>query len=353
MTLAFLKSEFFIMKREIKAFLRSMKKRRQLKAVLGTDISSLQRTIEQALMNALNVQVDINSCYHDLGGLNNLGMFIHKLEHQDKPFAISKLQNSVAAGREYRFQRWQENYAANQLSAKAFFLGVLKDEDYSWVSGEILYKAENLSDIEVKALFDKLSVSAENLKDLSLDGSVRSLVYELEDNTKIKSVLLNLISQLGTENAAKFTKRFFNERKSLLSCSNGLYEKLDNLFTKYFSHVLKEDISFMYGLVHGDFKKQNIMLDEEGNCKVIDLQYYTYGIRIWDLAFYYSKESRDFSEIYSNLLKNFSWRIIELETFIIFYLIATTLHIKNKNAQKIISLKVSPAVDCLSNLLIR
>ena len=94
------------MKRKIKTFFRSIKKRKQLKAVLGTDISSLQKTIEQALIKTLNVQVAIQSRYYDLGGLNNLGMFIHKLEYQEKPVAISKLQNSLAARREYRFQSW-------------------------------------------------------------------------------------------------------------------------------------------------------------------------------------------------------------------------------------------------------
>ena len=51
----------FVMKRKIKAFFRSMKKRKQLKAVLGADIYSLQRTIEQELIKTLNVQVDIKS----------------------------------------------------------------------------------------------------------------------------------------------------------------------------------------------------------------------------------------------------------------------------------------------------
>ena len=107
----------------------------------------------------------------------------------------------------------------------------------------------------------------------------------------------------------------------------------------------------MYGLVHGDFKKENIMTDEEGNFKVIDLQYFTYGIRVWDLAFYYSKESRGFTELYPKLLQSFSWRKIERDTFIFFYLVASALHVKKKNIQKIASLKLEPAIKCLSECL--
>lgn len=105
----------------------------------------------------------------------------------------------------------------------------------------------------------------------------------------------------------------------------------------------------MYGLVHGDFKKKNIMADEKGNYKVIDLQYFTYGIRIWDLAFYYSKDSRGFEEIYHKLLQNFSWTKIESATFIVFYIIASILHIKTKNCQKIVKFKLDPAIIYLSS----
>lgn len=336
------------MKRKIKTFFRSIKKRKQLKAVLRADISSLQKSIEQALIKTLDVQGVIQSRYHDPGGLNNLGMFIHNLEYQEEPFAISKLQNSVTARREYRFQSWQESYLDNRLAAKAFLLAPFRDENYSWVTGEVLYPVNSFSDLEIKTIFDKLNVSNEKLKELSIDRCVESLIYELEDNTKIKSVLLNLVSQIETENAEKFVKKYLKERESLLVCSPGLYQRLETLFSIYFSSVSKADLSFMYGLVHGDFKKQNIMADEKGNYKVIDLQYFTYGIRIWDLAFYYSKDSREFGEIYPELLQNFSWGKIERETFIVFYAIASILHIKKKNFHKIISLKLNPAMNYLS-----
>ena len=328
-----------------------MKKRKQLKAVLGADIYLLQRAIEKALIEKLNIQSDIKSCYQDLGGLNNLGMFIHKLEGQDKPIAISKLQNSVAAEREYRFQNWQENYVDNRLAPRPFLLAPFKDKSYSWVTGEVLSPVEKLSEMEIKSIFDKLNVSYEQLKELSLDARVESLIYELDDNSKIKSILFNLVSQLEIEKSERFVKKFLKERELLLRNSNNLYERLDNLFSMYFSHMSKEDISFMYGLVHGDFKKENIMVAEEGSFKVVDLQYFTYGIRIWDLAFYYSKECRGFTELYPQLLQSFSWTKVERATFIAFYLVASSLHIKKKNIQKIAYLKLEPAIKCLSECL--
>ena len=339
------------MKKKLKAFLRSHHKRKQLKVAIGKDILSVQRTIEHGLNRKLNIQSDIKSSYFDPGGLNNLGMFMHKLGPSEKPFAISKLQNSVVAGREYRFQRWQENHMDNRLAARPYLL-VPCNDSYSSVTSEFLYHAENFSDIEVKSIFEQLNVSHVKLKELSLDRRVESLIFELEENTKIKSVLLNLVSQLDMKNAGSFVKKYLKEREALLISCNGLYKKLENLVSLYFSKISQENISFMYGLVHGDFKQENIMTDEEGNLKLIDLQYFTYGIRIWDLAFYYSKEKRFFTELYPKLLKIFSWTKIERETFIFFYILASLLHLKRKNLRKIKSFKLEPAVNCLSQCLI-
>ena len=321
-----------------------MRKKKQLEKALGTDITSVRQTIEQALVKNLGIQLDIESSYDDLGGINNIGIFTHKLKIHKNIFAISKLQKTTGAKREYTFQCWQRDNLNNRLTAKAFLLGTFENKGYSWVTSEALYIPKKILDSEIKALFDRLDTPVDKLEQLSNDGCAESLKTGLEDNTKIKSILVNLVCQLETEHAEQFTKKFFQEREQLLRYSKGLYENINDLITMYFAHVFKEDIFFMYGLIHGDFKKQNILADKKNNLKVIDLQYFTYGIRIWDLAFYYSKDNREFSAIYSLLLRSFDWTGIEKNTFIVFYLMASSLHLKSKNAEYIIRLKLEPAV---------
>jgi len=321
-----------------------MRKKKQLVTVLETSIASTQQTIEQALIENLGIQLDIESRYDDLGGMNNIGMFTHKLKNHKNIFAISKLQKTAAAKREYTFQCWQKDNLDNMLAAKAFLLGSFRSKHYSWVTSEALHIPKSFSDSEIRSLFDRLNVPVEKLTKLSIDGRLESLRTALEDNTKIKSILVNLVCQLETEDAKQFTIKFFQERKMLLEYSSGLYNNINELIHTYFSHIFEEDISFMYGLIHGDFKKQNILADKQNNLKVIDLQYFTYGVRIWDLAFYYSKDKREFSVVYSLLLRSFTWTKIEKETFIIFYLIASSLHLKMKKAKDTSHLKLEPAI---------
>ena len=78
------------MKRKLKNFLRTAKKRRRLKASVGTDMLSFQETIEQALIKKLGIRGAVRSDYHDLGGLNNLGMFVHRFEAKGEPGAICR-----------------------------------------------------------------------------------------------------------------------------------------------------------------------------------------------------------------------------------------------------------------------
>lgn len=60
--------------------------------------------------------------------------------------------------------------------------------------------------------------------------------------------------------------------------------------------LLKDVDASLIGFVHGDFKKSNMMLDSKKELKLIDFQYYCQGIRVWDLAFYFSKSKLSFSK---------------------------------------------------------
>jgi thiamine kinase-like enzyme len=100
--------------------------------------------------------------------------------------------------------------------------------------------------------------------------------------------------------------------------------------------------------VHGDFKPQNILTDNDGY-KVIDCQYYTYGIRLWDLAFLYSKDVNGFSRIINHIdahdLRD------EKLLLVFFYLIASLMSVKQKRAKKIIEMKIIPAVEYANKII--
>jgi hypothetical protein len=108
------------------------------------------------------------------------------------------------------------------------------------------------------------------------------------------------------------------------------------------------DLTGYEGLVHGDFKQQNI-LNDFNRYKVIDCQYYTYGIRLWDLAFLYSKDECGFEYIKSNIsaFRSLNERLL----LVFFYLLASLINVKKKRMNKVIIKKISPALEYLMLLL--
>jgi len=91
------------------------------------------------------------------------------------------------------------------------------------------------------------------------------------------------------------------------------------------------------------------MRDETGVLKVIDLQYYTCGRRVWDLSFYYSKSSESFNDIAEVVLPTLKC-LADQKAFTLFYLVASALSVKKKRYAQVRNSKLKDATCVLRDL---
>jgi hypothetical protein len=337
------------MKRQVRSWLNRYKnqlKKKQLEKLIGTDLRSIIKSCESILLEETGELVYTK--FRDLGGANNHGMLLHYSIATNKPVALSKVEEHVLAEREYRFLAWQNKYRKSELAAIPLGIIQIENTAYSCFISSILDKPKTFSYSQAEFLFQRIGEQPELLSHLALDGCKEHLIRELDSSTRIKSILVNLVSNFKTKDAERFYKEFLLDRKVIFSNNKSFYINLKAAMDDTYC-VLKEcDLKIYEGLVHGDFKQQNI-LNDFNQYKVIDCQYYTYGIRLWDLAFLYSKDERGFEYIRTNISKFLS--LNERLLLVFFYLLAGLINVKKKKINKVIIKKTSPALEYLTLLL--
>lgn len=330
------------MKKQIRRWSNAYKNQRKkiaLEKLMGANLIYLIKSCEETVFN--NTGRQVHTKFRDLGGVNNHGMLMHFSIEDNSIVAISKIEESALAEREYRFLTWQKKYREGTLSADAIGIIKIEHENYSCFISSVLEQPEKFSYSQAEHLFHLMGKESDLLSYLALGGSKESLVDEVDGTTKIKSILVNLVSQFGTGNADSFYKQFLSVRKALFLPDDVAYEHFQNLMHQIFDLLKTRDLQPYEGLVHGDFKAQNILRDGVVY-KVIDCQYYTYGIRLWDLAFLYSKDKNGFSYIKDRIdtLPTLDEKLL----VVFFYLLASLINVKKKRAKKIIRNQISPAV---------
>ena len=286
--------------------------------------------------------------FENLGGVNNLGMYAcykHK-----KKFAIAKLQYDNLAIRENCFMLWQQKYLKNSLSTLSY--GICRvNTNYSFLISEYLPKPGKVDHALVFELFLKMSeVSTDTICELTEERTVAAIVNQIQPTTKatIKSLVAYVVSNPNSKQAFDYLENYFIERKPLLErhCE---FENLYDQCFHFLSSLSRIDLSPHTGLVHGDFKWQNIMHSpNESGYRMIDLPYYTVGIRLWDLAFFYAKQSLPISEIIHLTNIYYPCSLFERRLFSFLYILVAILHIKPHRAKSLVLEKALPALEILS-----
>lgn len=329
------------MKKMIRRWLNRYKNQRRKKHFenqLDINLDSLIRSCEKVVFNKTGSPVYTK--FRDLGGANNEGMLLHYSTQSQQPVAISKIEESALAEREYRFLTWQKNHRSNALAATPIGLFPTTAPRHSCFISSVLEHPKSFSYLKAQQLFEQLGKDTKLLAHLSLTNNAEDLKDELDDSTKIKSILVHLVSQFGTANAERFYKAFLKERVALFDHDQRLIISLQTLMNRIYTVLKSYDMSLYEGLVHGDFKQQNIM-ECRGSYRVIDCQYYTYGIRVWDLAFLYSKDKRGFTNIKQHIENNSLYE--EKLLMIFFYIIASLINVKKKRIRGVIDYQIAPA----------
>jgi hypothetical protein len=323
---------------------KNQQKKSKFKKLVGADLMSLINSCESIILS--NTGDQVYTKFRDLGGVNNLGMLIHYSIIHNRAVAISKIEENSLAEREYRFLVWQERYRKCALSAVP--IGVAKIQDYTCFISSVLAQPQSFSYSLAERLFQTMGQDSELLSHLALNGSKEGLSDEIDGSTKIKSILVNIVSQFNTENSGIFYKTFLLERESLFFTNPVMFSKLTSVMSDLYDYLVTRDLKSYEGLVHGDFKPQNILQDGEVY-KAIDCQYYTYGIRLWDLAFLYSKDEGGFDKVKFRIdtLKKIDEKLFVL----FFYLLASLINVKKKRARTTINNKLIPALNYANKLI--
>ena len=307
---------------------KDQRKNDELQNLLGAKLSMLIASCENIVV--VQTGEKVYTKIRDLGGVNNIGMLMHYSKKNDAPLAISKIEQHDLAERENRFLYWQKEHHGSVLAAEPFGMSEKTGKGYTCFISSVLVEPEQFSYSKAIGLYERLGNNPNLLSHLALSGKKENLCDEIDDSTKIKSILVHLISKFNTKNAEIFYKGLLARNKALFSKDNLTFIELQSCMQKTYNILRTVDISSYEGLVHGDFKMQNILEDKE-LYKVIDCQYYTYGIRLWDLAFLYSK-NENFHNIESYINES---ELIEERLFIVFfYLLATIANSKKKRFRK-------------------
>lgn len=284
----------------------------------------------------------LNLEYAELGGVNNQGMFLHYDDSDRLPLALSKIQAPGLAEREYRFLRWSDEQGA-QLTAEPVYYRQL-NSSMAVTSSTFLKQPSRYLPSAIHVLHWRLMNVGDYENTLGEKHTLRS---QVRPDTNIRKVLHYLVSEERAEKALVFIQSFLEERKSVLD--HRIRERIllvanrimDNWETVY---RLEE------GLVHGDFKRQNILSVSDFDYRIIDLQYYLVGMRSWDLAFYYSK----YEEGFTYALMDFRGANRLLGTadesmFVFLYIVASSLKIKPKHRDQVVTRKLLPALSYFDN----
>lgn len=325
---------------------KDQRKKKKFRQQVGSEYNLLVSDCENLI--ASQVGIEVYSKFRDMGGANNYGMFMHYAVADNRPVAITKIESRSLAEREFRFLMWQKKYRHNTLSATPYGLSTIIGDNYVCFITSVLNHPDVFSYSKAENLFDTLGEQDNLLSHLAIKGFKEGLASEVDDSTKIKSILVNLVSSFQSDGAEDFLNTFLVERNYIFSHAQDISRNLQVDLKEIYRILKAQDITEYEGLVHGDFKQQNIM--EDGNSyKVIDCQYYTYGIRFWDLAFLYSKDTNGFNGVKSRIERFDSF---EDRAFILFfYLIAVLINVKKKRARKVVESQILPAMSYLNTLL--
>lgn len=303
---------------------------RKLLDILGSASGKLKLT-------SLNLEVA------DFGGANNQGMFLHYQDGQSTAVALSKLQPSELAEREYRFMQWSHDRQLNLTADPVSLLSV--NDQLGMLSSSFLKKPDNYLPSAIHSLHWRMVEASASLPFL---GSPAELRAEVSPVTPIRKLLNGLVSEQDPSRAALFCHDYIEHRRAVLGAN--LTERMHELTAKIMISWtdLFESES---GLVHGDFKRQNILAVTDHDYRVIDLQYYLQGMRTWDLAFYYSKYEEGFVYCHSCYRgANRIYQTSDESLFVFFYLLASMLKIKPKHRDRILERKIRPALNYFSGV---
>jgi serine/threonine protein kinase len=304
----------------------------------GLSTDSVVKIVEESLVKKSKFFIEGQYAYRSLGGSNNYGFVVFTSKNKNSDW-ITKIATEKLLIREALFFDYHKNDLEKESGFAANTMGYdsLKNTDLEFLTLEKLEEAKRITSDQIYNLYSK-SKSGQAL----FDNGLLVAAPKLEPGTRIKDVLVFLVCDFESENAKDYIDNFFIERIEKLPkyCNQLLHIQF---IIQECYEVLKNVDNSLIGFVHGDFKNSNIMMDSKKQLKLIDFQYYCRGIRVWDLAFYFSKSKQSFSKGLGPILDKISTEN-EKKYLVFFYIFAVLLHPKPSIFEKE---KCKPALEYL------
>jgi Phosphotransferase enzyme family len=303
-------------------------------------------TIRKVLQQAAGPDPDHRNhfLYANLGGASNSGTFLHYKSGSTSPFALSKVQQRSLAQREHRFMQWSDQAECN-LAARCYGLRSL-DESTSVLCSAFLQQPDCHDVPAVHALHTRLLSAYSQIATLDSEQNLRS---QIQPDSPIREILHHVVTEPDPDHVNDYLEEYFSKRAADYSWGDaGRFLRLITPMVDSWAEIHSHD----KGLIHGDFKKQNILAASFGDYRLIDHQYYTVGIRTWDLAFFYHKRDRKGFDV---ALRDFREGVRSHpgpseRLFCMLYLVAACMRIKREHLQATMKLKIGPVIQHLESL---
>ncbi len=292
----------------------------------GLSKYSIIDIVKNFLVDKSKVFLDGKYTYQNLGGSNNYGFVAYISKHNNwiAKIAPEKLLQREAIFFEYHKNNFNEEtgFAPNSMGYGSF-----ENTDLEFLTLEKLAPSKKITLDQVYKLYSK-SRDGQKL----FDGGLLEAAPEIDTGTRIKDILTFLVCDFKSKKAKSYIDSFFIERMSALPDYSDELSHLQSVIDMNYE-LLKDVDASLIGFVHGDFKKSNMMLDSKQQLKLIDFQYYCQGIRVWDLAFYFSKSKLSFSKGLGVILDKLSTEN-ERKYLAFLYIFALLLHSKESAFEK-------------------
>jgi hypothetical protein len=295
-----------------------------------------------------SVQIDsMSSIYCTLGGSNNAGFVLHGpivLTSKKTPAWITKLAATESLGRESFLLEW----VSIRPDFMAFFpvlisKGKLHGSSLAQLTTERLVNCK----VTLPQAFELHQALGEVGKCLFENQPLDGRAYPaLSPGTPIRDMIVYWVKKPQSISGRTYLEGFFQR---LMERFPSKAHRIKSIEETVFDFMLAAPVlsEASFGFIHGDYKPDNIMFDNSGQPKVIDNQYFEYGLRAWDLGFFLSKKKCSLSHFISSIYEGKHGSKQEKKWLVVCYLLALCLRLNHINFEKIWYKKIKPALNLM------
>lgn len=295
----------------------------------GKSLFKVERHIHDGIQSL--TKSNLITLYERLGGFNNLGFFIHYSATEKEPKYITKIASSYLISREKSFLDWHEKVfeKTHQFASKAVMLEEV-GQGYLGLTVNFYAEPNSIDTLKLKDLYCRMRRCDDTLKNMVRQNYQQSIFLNpIEGDTKIINLINHFVRDPIAQTAYSYIQDFLLARKSSLLRSGVNPDLITQIAMQCHQMLQTKSLETYLGYVHGDFKKNNVRLNGE-QLYLIDFSYAHYGLKVWDLGFWFSKEDNLKMEKLKQVAYFFDLDKVEILLFYYCFMLAKLIHVDKK-----------------------